>query len=362
MYGKFSIRFGISCSDNRKSKSGRAVKKQSRRLKWVGLLAIVLTFAGLPGLAEAQPARIPLIGVLGSGTAADPRNKAGLDTLRDGLREFGYTEGKTISFEHRFAERKFERLPELADELVRLKIDIIFAIDSNAARAAKQTTPTVPIVILTGGDPVRNKLVTSLARPGANVTGLTTDSPRLADKRLGLLKESIPKLRRFAYLTSAGTGGGENMRNIVRDAQTTAKTLGVTFQAVQVKAANPDFEGLFQFMVKERIDGLVTEGPPILSSNRKKILQLAEKHRLPAIHTEMEWANDGGLMSYGANRVEPYRRAAVFIDKILKGTKPADLPVEQPTKFEFVINLKTAKMLNLTIPQTVMFRADKVIK
>jgi putative ABC transport system substrate-binding protein len=255
------------------------------------------------------------------------------------------------------------RLPELADELVRLKIDIILAIDSNAARAAKRTTPTVPIVILTGGDPVRNKLVTSLARPGANITGLTTDSPRLGDKRLGLLKESIPKLQRFAYFTSAGTAGSsENTRNTVRDVQTTAKALGVTFQAVEVKAPNPDFEGLFQFMVKERIDGLVTEGPPIISSNRKKILQLAENHRLPAIHTEMEWANDGGLMSYGANRVEPYRRAALFIDKILKGAKPADLPVEQPTKFEFVINLKTAKKLNLTIPQTVMFRADKVIR
>jgi putative tryptophan/tyrosine transport system substrate-binding protein len=314
-------------------------------------------------VAEAQrTGKVPLIGVLGSGTAADPRNKASLETLRDGLREFGYTEGKTISFEPRFAERNIEQLPELADELVRLKVDIILAIDSNAARASKQSTPTVPIVIVTGGDPVRNKLVTSLARPGANVTGLTTDSPRLTDKRLGLLKESVPKLRRFAYLTSSGTGGGENMRNIVRDAQTTAKTLGVTFQAVEVKARNPDFEGVFQFMVKEGIDGLVTEGPPIISSNRKKILQLAETYRLPAIHTELEWANDGGLMSYGANRIEPYRRAAVFIDKILKGAKPADLPVEQPTKFEFVINLKTAKKLNLTIPQTVLFRADKVIK
>jgi putative ABC transport system substrate-binding protein len=338
----------------------------SRKSAFRNLKSAILTgtmlFALCPPVSAQQPAKIPLIAVLGSGTAADPRNKAGLDTLRDGLREFGYTEGKTISFDYRFAERNIERLPALANDLVRLKIDIIFAIDSNAVRAAKQTTQTVPIVIVTGGDPVRNKLVTSLARPGGNVTGLTTDSPRLADKRLGLLKESVPKLQRIAYLTSAGTGGGENMNRIVKEAQTTAKTLGVTFQAVVVKAPNPDFEGVFQFMVKERIDGLVTEGPPLMSSNRKKILQLAEKHRLPAIHTEMEWANDGGLMSYGANRVEPYRRAALFIDKILKGAKPADLPVEQPTKFEFVINLKTAKNLNLTIPQTVMFRADKVIK
>jgi len=330
-----------------------------KRLLWL----LTLLFLATGTFAQAQqPTKITLVGVLGSGTAADPRNKTGLETLREGLRDLGYVEGKNIAFEQRFAERNMDRLPGLANELVRLKADIIFAIDSNAARAAKEATSTVPIVILTGGDPVRNKLVTSLARPGGNVTGLTTDSPRLADKRLGLLKESVPKLRRFAYLTSSGLGVGENMRNIVKDAQTTAKTLGVTFQAVEVKAPNPDFEALFQFMVKERIDGLVTEGPPIISSNRKKILQLAETHRLPAIHTEMEWANDGGLMSYGAVRIEPYRRAAVFIDKILKGTKPADLPVEQPTKFEFVINLKTAKKLNLTIPQTVLFRADKVIK
>ena len=288
------------------------------------LLAVVLLAVAVIAQAQ-QPAKIPRIGILGSGTAADIRNKTGFDTLREGLRNLGYVDGKNISFEHRLAERNLDRLPGLADELIRLKIDIIFAIDSNAARAAKQATPTIPIVIVTGGDPVRNKLVTSLARPEGNVTGLTTDSPRLADKRLGLLKESVPKLRRFAYLTSAGTGGGENMRNIVKDAQTTAKTLGVTFQAVEVKAPNPDFEGSFQFMIKERIDGLVTEGPPIISSNRKKILQLAEKHRLPAIHTEQAWADDGGLMSYGADRIEPYRRAAVFIDKILK-RRQARLP------------------------------------
>jgi ABC-type uncharacterized transport system substrate-binding protein len=152
------------------------------------------------------------------------------------------------------------------------------------------------------------------------------------------------------------------VRNIVTEVQATAKTLGVTFQAVEVKAPNPDFEAVFQSMVKERIDGLVTEGPPIISSNRNRILQLAEKHRIPAIHTEQEWANDGGLMSYGANRVEPYRRAAVFIDKILKGAKPGDLPVEQPTKFEFVINLKAAKQIGVTIPQWVLVKADRVIK
>ena len=311
---------------------------------------------------HAQQSNVARVGVLSSGAASDPRNKAGLEIMREALHKLGYVDGKNISFEHRFAESNMDRLPGLADEFVRLKVDIIFTIDSNAARAAKQATATLPIVLLTGGDPVRNKLVASLARPGGNVTGLTTDSPRLADKRLGLLKESFPKLQRFAYLTSSGTMGGENVRNIVTEVQATAKTLGVTFQAVEVKAPNPDFEAVFQSMVKERIDGLVTEGPPIISSNRKRILQLAEKHRIPAIHTEQEWANDGGLMSYGANRVEPYRRAAVFIDKILKGAKPGDLPVEQPTKFEFVINLKAAKQLGLTIPQWILVKADRVIR
>jgi putative ABC transport system substrate-binding protein len=312
--------------------------------------------------SHAQQSNVVRVGVLSSGSASDPRNKTGLGFMREALHKLGYVDGKNISFEHRFAERNMDRLPGLADELIRLNVNILFAIDSNAARAAKQATATIPIVLLTGGDPVRNKLVASLARPGGNITGLTTDSPRLADKRLGLLKESIPKLQRFAYLTSSAPWAGENVRNIVKEAQATAKTLGVTFQAVEVKAPNPDFEGAFELMVKERIDGVVTEGPPIMSSNRKKILQLAEKHRLPAIHTELEWANDGGLMSYGANRTEPYRRAAVFIDKILKGINPGDLPIEQPTKFEFVVNLKTAKQIGVTIPQSMLFRADRVIK
>ena len=327
------------------------------------IAALITTFLlTVVSSIHAQQSKIARVGVLSSGTASDSRNKRFLEVLREALRKLGYIDGKNITFEHRFAERNLNRLPGLADELLGLKADILFVIDSNAARAAKQATATVPIVLLTGGDPVRNKLVASLARPGGNITGLTTDSPRLADKRLGLLKESIPQLQRFAYLTSAGAGGGENMRTIVKEAQTTARTLGVTFQSVEVKAPNPDFEAAFQWMIKERIDGLVTEGPPTMSSNRKKILQLAEKHRLPAIHTELEWANDGGLMSYGADRVEPYRRAAVFIDKILKGTRPGDLPIEQPTKFEFVINLKTAKQIDVTIPQSMLYRADKVIK
>ncbi len=326
-------------------------------LIWLLVTGLLATVS--PTLAQ-QPGKAARIGVLSSGVAADSRYKALLDSVRAGLRELGYAEGKNISFELRFAERNLDRLAGLAEELVRLNVDILFALDNNSARAAKQATSIIPIVIITGGDPVRNKLVVSLARPGGNVTGLTTDSPRLTEKRLGLLKEAVPKLLRIGYLSTYPAGGGSEAA--LNDAQPTAKILGVSFQAVKVKTPNPDFDGLFQLMVKDRIDGLVTEGLPIIAASRKKILQLAEKHRLPAIYVASEWANDGGLMSYGANRFEGYRRAAVFIDKILKGTKPADLPVEQPLKFEFVINLKTAKQIGLTIPQSVLFRADRVIQ
>jgi putative tryptophan/tyrosine transport system substrate-binding protein len=319
-------------------------------------LCVMLIALGFPAEAQQPTGKIVRIGVLTSYHAADRRIQVSLDTLRDGLRELGYVEAKNLSFELRFAERNLSQLPLLAEELVRLKVDILFAIDSSAVNAAKQATSSIPIVIMTGGDPVRSKLVASLARPGGNITGLTTNSPDLAGKRLGLLKEAFPKLTRFAFLATVG------QKDILDEAQPTAKALGVTFQHFAVKAQDPDFDGLFQAMVKQRIEGLVTEGPPIIGFNRKKILQLTERQRLPAIHTELDWANDGGLMSYGANSREPFRRAAVFIDKILKGTKPADIPVEQPTKFEFVINLKTAKALNLTIPQSVLFRADKVIK
>jgi putative ABC transport system substrate-binding protein len=181
----------------------------------------------------------------------------------------------------------------------------------------------------------------------------------LIEKRLGLLKEVLPKVSRFAFLMPPDSAG---MRAIFDEAQSTAKVLGVKFQAVEVKAPNPDFEGAFRFMVKERIGGLVTEGPPLINFHRKRILELAEKNRIPAIYPEQEWANDGGLMSYGANTVEPYRRVAVFVDKILKGAKPADLPVEQPKKFEFIINLKAAKQIGLTIPPYVLGRADRVIR
>jgi putative ABC transport system substrate-binding protein len=323
------------------------------------ILAVVMLLA-VAVIAEAQqPKKVPRIGFLDSGSASDPRNIRGLDAFRQGLRELGYVEGKNINIDYRYTERKLERLPELAQELVRLRVDILVANNTTAAQVAKKSITTIPVVFTTGGNPVTSGLVASLARPGGNVTGVTTNSPELIGKRLGLLKEAVPKVSHFAFLMPADSS---TIRAMFDDAQATAKALGVKFQAVEVKAPNPDFEGAFRYMVKERIGGLVTEGPPLISSNQKKILQLAEQHRLPAIHTEQEWVNDGGLMSYGANRVEPYRRVAVYVDKILKGAKPAELPIEQPTKFELVINLKTAKQIGLTIPQSVLYRADKVIK
>jgi putative ABC transport system substrate-binding protein len=306
-----------------------------------------------------QPAgKVPRIGFLDSGSASEPRNTLGVDAFRQGLRELGYLEGKNITVDYKYDEGKSGRLQEFAEELVRLKVDILVAMDSSAARAAKKSTTTIPVVFTTGGSPIANGFVASLARPGGNATGVTTNSPELVGKRLELLKEAVPKVSRFGFLGNADSAA----HAMFNEAQGAAKALGVEFLSVEVKGPNPDIEGAFRTVIKERMGGLVTEGPPLISFHRKKILELAEKNRIPAIYSEQEWANAGGLMSYGANRVEPYRRVTVYVDKILKGAKPADLPVEQPTKFELMINLKTVKRIGLTIPPNLLARADKVIK
>ncbi|MGH7798570.1 MAG: ABC transporter substrate-binding protein [Candidatus Binatia bacterium] len=312
-----------------------------------------------PVRAQQLPGKVPRIGFLDSGSSSDPRNILGLDAFRQGLRDLGYVEGKNINIDSRYDEGKPGRLQELAEELVRLKVDILLAMDSAAARAAKKSTATIPVVFTTGGNPITSGLVASLARPGGNVTGVTTNSPELIGKRLELLKEAIPKVSRFAFLGSADSA---STTAIFNEARGSAKVLGVEFLSVAVKGPNPDIEGAFRTMIKQRLGGLVTEGQPLISFRRETILKLAAQYHIPAIHTEEGWANAGGLMSYGANRVEPYRRVATYVDKILKGTKPADLPVEQPTKFELVINLKAAKQIGLTIPPNVLARADRVIK
>jgi putative tryptophan/tyrosine transport system substrate-binding protein len=221
------------------------------------------------------------------------------------------------------------------------------------------STITIPVVFTTGGSPIANGLVASLARPGGNVTGVTTNSPELVGKRLEVLKDALPKISRVAFLSDADS---PTIRAMFSEAQGAAKVLGVDFLSVEVKGPNPDIEGAFRTMLKERLGALITEAPPLISFRRKEILQLAAQHRMPGIYTEQAWAEAGGLMSYGANRVDPYRRVTLYIDKILRGAKAGDLPVEQPTKFELVINLKTAKQLGVSIPQNVLARADKVIK
>jgi putative tryptophan/tyrosine transport system substrate-binding protein len=307
--------------------------------------------------AQAQQTRsVPLLGFLTTGSAASSARN--IDAFRQGLREIGYIEGKNINIEYKYADGRTERLPELAKELVRLNVDIVVVSSSTAARPARKVTATIPIVIVAGGN--LDGLVASLARPGGNVTGLYQYSPELFGKRLELLKEVVPKVSRFAFVN--GTDGTAAKAEFEAQGPPVAKILRVQLQSFEVKTSNPDFEGEFKNIVKQRIGGVVTSSSPVITYHRKKILQLLEQNRLPAIHPDQRFANDGGLMVYGVNLDDLYRRTAVFVDKILKGTKPAELPVEQPIKFELVINIKAAKQIGLTIPPNVLARADRVIK
>ncbi len=326
---------------------------------------LVIVFLTTISLAEAQqPAgKVWRIGFLHDGIASDPVNGFRIDSFHQGLRDLGYIEGKNLNIEYRYAEGRLEQLPKLADELVRLKVDILVVNNDRVARAAQNSSATIPVVMASSGNPIGTRVISSQARPGGSVTGLTSYTGELLGKRLGLLKEVLPKVSRFAFLNDASSSSEQSASGAAfKDAQGTAKALGIKLQLVEVKAQNPDLEGAFRFMVKERIGALVTSPTPPIGFHRKKILQLTEQSRIPAMHPAQDWANDGGLMSYGANTADQYRRAAVYVDKIFKGTKPADLPVEGPMKFEFVINLKAAKQISVTVPQSVLFRADKVIR
>ena len=333
--------------------------------KKVSRLVMCALFLALSDPAQAQQTKsIPRIGYLSRDLhPSDSRAPApvNLEAFRQGLRELGYIEGKTIIIEYRYAEGRFERLPALAEELVRLKVDIIVADNFTTVRAIRKVTTTIPIVVTGGQDPVGSGFVASLARPGGNVTGLTSLVVELLGKRLGLLKEVVPKVSRFAFLNDTES---LSSKATFEDAQVTAKTLGVKFQLVEVKAQDPDFDGAFRVMVKERIGALITPTSPrlALSLHRKRIVQLLEQARMPAIHSSAEWIDAGGLMYYGANIPDLYRRAAVHVDKILKGQKPADIPVEQPMKFELIISLIAAKKIGLTVPPNVLVRADRVIR
>jgi putative ABC transport system substrate-binding protein len=318
------------------------------------LSAVVLLAVAV--IAEAQQqAKVANIGWLGFRSASQA---PGTEVFRREFRALGYVEGKNIAFEHRDAEGKPDRLPAVADELVRLKVDVIVTASTVGALAAKNATRTIPIVFYSAGDPVATGLVDSLARPGGNITGFTNITALLVGKRLELLKETIPKLSRVAVLWNPQDPGPAQQW---KESQVPARELGLQLHSMEVSSA-AKFEGAFQAATKARSGALAVTESPLTVSNRKQIADLATEHRLSAIYSREDFVASGGLMSYGADRVEPYRRVASIVDKILKGAKPADLPVEQPTKFELVINLKTAKALGLTIPPVVMMRAEKVIK
>jgi putative tryptophan/tyrosine transport system substrate-binding protein len=282
-----------------------------------------------------------------------------IDAFKQGLQEHGYVEGQNVLLELRYAEGQPERLPILAAELVRLKVDVIVAIPNPAIEAVKQATQTIPIVMPIGSDPVGVSFVASLARPGANITGLSAYSPELNGKRLEIFKETIPKLSKVALLTTPNVRG--NAIDL-KDTELVARSLQLRTQSLNVGSSS-DLGGVFKTMIKERSDAfIVFPGQPTLFANRKQVVELAAKNRLPAMYPLADYVDTGGLISYGVSNRDMFRRAASYVDKILKGAKPAELPIEQPTKFELVINLKAAKQLDMTIPPGVLARADRVIK
>jgi len=306
--------------------------------------------------AEAQqPARIPRIGILLGASASSL--SARVEAFRQRLRERGYVEGKKIVIEYRYAEGKRERLPDLAAELVRLKVDVIVTYGAGIL-AAKKASATIPIVFGAAPDPVGSGLVSSLARPGGNITGLSLMKPDLDGKRLELLKEAFPKVARVAFLWQPGVTGG-NLNPT--DMEAAAKALGLKLQSLEVRGLD-DFESAFARAKKEGAQALITTPTGVINTQQRQVLDFAAKNRLPAMYPTSEFVEAGGLMSYGPNYTDLFRRAADFVDKILKGTKPADIPVEQPMKFEFIVNLKAAKQIGVTIPPNVLVRADRVIR
>jgi putative tryptophan/tyrosine transport system substrate-binding protein len=324
--------------------------------KFLGLL-LTTFLLGTASFAEAQqPGKVPQIGYLSS--TSPSAGSFRIEAFRQGLRELGYIEGKNLAIEWRFAEGKLDRLPELAAELVRLKVDIIVSASPPVTGAVKDATVTIPIVMAHDPDPVGNSFVASLARPGGNITGLASFAPELSGKRLELLKEIIPRLARVAVL---GYSTEPGFPQVLREIELAAAALKVQFQYLDVLAPK-DIETELQAAAKGRADAILVMNSPIFIAHRKQVADLAVRNRLPAIYYSTEFVEEGGLMSYGVSFTDLYRRAPTYVDKILKGRNPADLPVEQPKKFEFVINLKTAKQIGLTIPPNVLARADKVIK
>jgi putative ABC transport system substrate-binding protein len=321
-------------------------------------LLVLLALLVVPPAAQAQPAG--KVYRIGSILTPAPKEAAHLfKALDEGLRELGYVEGRNVVFERRFAEGRQERLPALAAELVQLKVDVIVTGSNPVIAAVKHATATIPVVMAVSRDPVGAGFIASLARPGGNITGLANDAaPEIIGKNLELLKEAAPRVSRVAFLWNPVPPGAGTTKNAVESA---ARNLGLAFQSVEVRGPN-EFEGAFAAMVRERANGVVVATDPVVVGPRSRVVDLAARSRLPVVYGLREFAEAGGLISYGPNIADQFRRAAIYVDKILKGAKPADLPVEQPTKFELVINLKTAKALGLTIPPALLLRADQVIE
>ena len=360
MKQKLLRRFLSFRSDNRKSKTCPEPSRRIQNRKLAGVVAIGITLAMCGAVAQAQqPAKVPRIAFLAGGSRSG--DSLLIETFWQRMKELGYFEGKNIAVEYRFAEGALERLPNFAAELVRLNVDIIVA-PGSGARAAKTATNTIPIVI-THGDPVGLGLVASLAHPGGNVTGLSGFVSELGGKQLELFKEAFPRVSRVAVLWWNQTNPPSIDPNalLLGEMKVAAGALRVTLQPLELHRLD-DFERAFSAIKGERSNGLIALRNPFTATHRTRIVDFAAKSRLPAMYPDGEFVDTGGLMSYGVNVADMWGRAAVYVDKILKGAKPADLPVEQPIKFEFIVNLKTAKRIGVTIPPNVLARADRVIR
>jgi putative ABC transport system substrate-binding protein len=354
MKQKPSGKFHILRCDNPKSKTRPEYYRRIQNLKWLRLVAIVVVLSVWGALAHAQTvARISVVGILFIGGRDQPH----LESLKRGLRERGYVEGKNINFEYRYAEGKRSRLPQLAEELVRRKVDIIVTTASISAQAARKATRTIPIV-MTSGNPLETGLAKSLAKPDGNVTGLTVMNSDLSGKRMEILKETLPRATQIAALWSPGYN--DAMLGF-KETKEAAAAYSLRLHPLEVATAG-DIDRAFSQIAQAQDRALVVILSPLVTLHSKRIVDLALKHRLPGIYPTKQFVEEGGLMAYGPLISDLYRRAATYIDKILKGTKPADLPVEQPTKFEFIVNLKTAKQIGVTIPPNVLARADRVIR
>jgi ABC-type uncharacterized transport system substrate-binding protein len=356
MKEKTSLQLPNTFSDNRKSKTCPELCRRIQNRKWGGIIAIVVALTVCGARAEAQqPGKIFRIGYLDLSTASS--STLLVDAFRQELIKLGWIEGKNITIEYRFAEQKSERLPELAAELVRLKVDLIVVVGSPAVRAVKSATSSIPIVMTVTGDPVGIGLVASLARPGGNVTGLSSLNPELSTKRLEVLRDAVPKLARVGLLWTSP--GQDSQLKALRPA---AQALKVKLEEIETQADRKSLESAFQTAKQKQVGAIMTVITRGFFAERKRIVELAVKYRFPMVHFQKEFVDEGGLMSYGVDFSDLYRRTAVYVDKILKGAKPADLPVQQATKFEFIVNLKAAKQIGLTIPVRVLERANQVVK